>query len=668
MSIDYEKFIRSDYNTTINAVSSSVDSLIFQKINPYQGILEPVQIQDGKYQDPAYTRPRYVGAKSISEKYNFYTPGDTSYGKTAAIDFNTVKFGWANPTDSRSLNFFDKTIVNLKYLIDATGSLTELSSKNYNWFEIQNTYKKGDTASISLLNKTVPSNQTGLDGPKIIHESGYRYSPLVFRELNEPLTFLYDTPKETATAKLGIKCVSTASYLFETVGNVDVDFTDTTHPWAYFKIDGIDQPGIPFSYNKLNISQWPYLSQQPLNTTGPYKRSDGSIFYNTELGLTFSADTIGGKNFYTLDWFTPNMSGSSYGGYVTNDSIGSLNVVTTGGQRYSYFQAPRTSDYIVNVDVPIKIKYASNPDPGPTVLKVVAVLEKQSVGSSSWVYAGASTIRSTNIPTTSPYGGIGVDETNSSLFLDHSPTGTNPFLEISCIIVNKKISLTKDDKLRLKVYCVEVMNFFRRTESIYFEILGGDSAKGYLEVYDDIASGLTLDFDQVVKGTDASYQMFYRVSDDTLEFDYTGSILYNNSTFFAPTGSDTNPTGFYYSGVESKFVFEPGDMIRFGSYYTINPEAYYVAQVINPDIDYSTTPETVRTPLRVVLDRFVNESKVNSRSFAFFKKSKDETCVILNYKKQEGISSNFLLIPYNLYNPIQENTSNIIRPLRDIIL
>ena len=35
MSIDYEKFIRSDYNTTINNVSSSVDSVLFRKINNY---------------------------------------------------------------------------------------------------------------------------------------------------------------------------------------------------------------------------------------------------------------------------------------------------------------------------------------------------------------------------------------------------------------------------------------------------------------------------------------------------------------------------------------------------------------------------------------------------------------------------------------------------------
>lgn len=668
MSIDYEKFIRSDYNTTINAVSSSVDSLIFKKINPYQGILEPVQIQDGKYQDPAYTRPRYEGTKSTSAKYIFYTPGDTSYGKTAAIDFNTTKFAWANPTDQRSLDFFDKTILNIKYLIDVTGSLTELSSKNYNWFEVQNTFKKGDSASISLLNKTVPSNQTGLDGPKIVHESGYRYSPIVFRELNEPLTFLYDTPKETSTARLGVKCVSTPSYLFQTVGNVDVDFTDTAHPWAYFKIDGIDQPGTPFSYNRLPITQWPYNNQQPLTTRGPYKRFDGSLFTNTELGLSFSADTNGGNYFYTLDWFTPDKSGSADGGYVTNDSIDTMRVVTSGGQRYAYFEAPRTSEYSVNLNVPIKITYGSNPDPGPSVLKIVAIVEKQTFGTSNWNYVGASTIRATNTPNTSPYGGIGIDEANSSLFLDHTPIGTNRFVEINCIINNLKVPLSKDDKIRIKLYSVEVMNFYWRMESVYFEIGGGDSSRGYFEVYDQIASNLTLDFDQVIKGTDTNYSMFYRINDDTIEFDYTASILYNNSTFFAPTGSDTDPIGYYYSNVDSKFVFEPGDMIRFGSYYSINPQFYYIDQVTTPDIDYSTIPETVRVPLRIKLDRLVNESKVNSRAFAFFKKRKDETCVIVNYKKQEGISSNFLLIPYNLYGPIERDTSNIIRPLRDIIL
>ena len=668
MSIDYEKFIRSDYNTTINAVSSSVESLLFKKINPYQGILESVQIQDWKYQDPAYTRPRYEGGKSTSALYNFYTTGDRSFGKTAAIDINTVKFAWGNPIDKRNLNFYDKTTLNLRYLIDSSGSLTELSSKNYNWFEIQNTFKKNTSASISLLNKTVPSNQAGLDGNKIIHESGYRYSPIVFRELNEPLTFLYDTPKETTTAKLGIKCISAPSYLFETVGNTDTDFTDTTDIWTYFKIDGVDQPGIPFSYNRLANTQWPYNSQLPLTTTGPYKRSDGTLFYNTQLNLSFSADSIGGTYFYTLDWFTPDKSGSLDGGYVTNDSLGSIKVNTTGGQKYSYFLAPRTSDFAINASIPIKIKYASNPDPGPTVLKIVGVLEKQSVGSSAWTYAGATTIKATNIPRSSPYGVIGVDEQNSSLYLDGSPTGTNPFIELACTINNYKVSLSQNDKLRLKVYFIEVRNFFRRTETIYFEIAGGDSSKGYFEVYDQIASGLTLDVDQVIKGTDSTYQMFYRSSDNIIEFDYTSSILYNNSTFFAPTGSDTDPIGYYYSNVESKFVFEPGDVIRFGSYYTIKPEMYYITRVTEPDIDFSTTPETVKVPLKIEIDRPINEAKVNSRSFAFFKKSKDETCVILNYKKMEGETSNYLLIPFNLFPNIEKETSNIVRTIRDTIL
>jgi len=674
MSIDYEKFIRSDYNTTINNVSSSVDSILFKKVNPYQKILEPVQIQDWKYDDIAYLGPRYIGAKTTSQKYTFYTDGDISYGKSAAIDINTTKFGWANPTTERSLNFFDKTTITVKYLIDASGSLTELSRKNKNWFEVQNIYKKGDLVNISLLDRNNPSSQIGLDGNKVIYESGYGYSPIVFRELNETLKFIYNTPKETTDNKLGVKSVSTSSFVFQTVGNTDTNFTDTSDIWTYFKIDGVDKPGIPFSFNRAPITQWPYTNNASLTTTGPYRTRSGVNFYNSQLNLSFSADNPGnlggGKFFYTMDWFIPNQSGSSYGGYATPDSVGAMKVNLSGGEWYSYFQAPRNSNYAVNLNIPIKISYASNPDPGPSVLKVVGILEKQPVGTSTWNFVAVSKIEATNIPNSNPLNQIGVDEANSSIYMDWSPESSgNPNIQFNCVFKNEKIgSLDKDDKLRLKFYVVEVMNWFRRSESVYFEIGAGDQSKSFFEVYDEINSQITLDFDQDIIGTTATYAMFTALSDDTIEFDVTSSLLYNNSTFSPPTSSQTLTIGDYYSSVESQFVFEPGDVVRFGTYFSIKPELYFIESVTPPVIQTIGNVDTVISNLRIKLDRRVNPAKVNSRSFAILKRVKDETSLIIEYKKADGISSNSLVIPFNLDKEIEKNTSNIINPIKDTIL
>lgn len=674
MAIDYEKFIRSPYNTTINSVSSSVESLLFTKINERQRITESVQIQDWKYQDPAYLRPRYEGAKSTSRRYTFYTIGDSSYGKKAAIDLITTKFAWANPTTDINLNFFDKTSISIKYLIDQSGSLTELSRKNVNWYEVQNLFKSGDSASISLLDKNNPSNQAGLDGSKTIFESGYSYSPIVFRESNETLRFIYNTPKETTDTRLGIKVVSTASYVFQTVGNTDTNLTDTTDTWTYFKIDGVDKPGTPFSFNRYPIVQWPYTNNSPLTTTGPYRTRTNGIIYNTQLDETFSADNSslpgGGKNYYTLDWFTPNQSGSAYGGYVTSDNVGTIKVNLAGGLYYTYYEVPRTSDYVVNLNVPIKLSYTKNPDPGPSVVRVVAIIERQAATTSNWEYVVESRLEPTNIPATYTNEDIGIDSANSSIYMDGEIIQSgNVNIQANCIIRSFRIrNLAQGGRIRVRFYFVEVMNFFRRSESIYFEIGAGDTTKSFFEIYDEITSQVSLDYDQDIIGTTSTYAMFSSFNDNTIEFDITSSLLYNNSTFSAPSSSQLLTVSDYYSSVESPFVIEPGDIVRFGTYFSIKPELYTVTSVSLPVIQSINNVDVVVSPLKVTFDKNINPSKVNSRSFAFLKKTKDETSIIFEYKKPNGISSNSLIIPYNLDTEIEKNTSNIINPIKDTIL
>lgn len=673
MSIDLEKFIRSDYNTLINVVSSSEDSVLFKRLNQRQNIIESTQIQDWKYSDPAYTGPRYDGAKSTSKNYNFYTEGDTSFGKNASIDIITTKFAWATPTTENSLNFFDTTTLTIKYLIDVTGSLTELSSKNNNWYEVQNIFKKGNFLNISLLDKNNPTNQSGLEGNKIIYESGYRYSPIIYRESNETLKFLYNTPKETTNTKLGIKVVNTSTFIFETVGNTDTNLTDVSDPWTYFKIDGVDQPGNPFSFNRSSLSQWPYNTSSPINTVGPYITRTGRSFYNSQLSISFSADNPnnigGGKYYYTLDRFTPNKSGSVDGGFFTPDNIGAMKVNLSGGQWYTYYEAPRTSDYIVNVNVPIKVSFKRNPDSGPSVVRVVGIIEKQSIGSSNWQYVMETNLEYTNIPETYTNEDIGIDSRNSSIYMDGEIIQRgNTFIQANCVIKSQRVrDLQQGEKLRLKLYFVEVMNFFRRSESVYFEISSGDTSKSFFEVYDEISSQITLDFDQDVIGTSTTYAMFSSYNENTIEFDTTSSLLYGNSIFFAPTASDSFKIPDYYSGVEYEFDFQPGDVIRFGTYFSVNPEIYYVESVSLPVIQTINNIETVVTPLRITLDKKINSSKVNSRSFAFFKRRKDETVVLIKYKKPKGVSSNYLVIPYNLDKEIEKNTSNILNNLKDTL-
>jgi hypothetical protein len=663
MVIDHEKFIRSDYNTLINVVSSSQDSLIFKRINPRNSlILESVQIQDGKYSDPTYTRARYDGSKSESSRYTFYTIGDTSYGKNASIDINTYKFAWANNINSRNLNFYDKTTINIRYLIDPTGSVTELSTKNSNLFEVQNLYKKGDKVSISMMDKYTPTNQSNLDGDKEIYEGGFSYSPIIFREVNENLNFLYLQPKDTTTSRLGVKTVLTSSYLFQTIGNPNTNFNSLPDANTIFKIDGISETSTVFSFNQVPSSEWPYSVNAPLNTGGPYKRYDGTLFNDPNPKVEYNS------NYYTLDWFTPFISASAEGGYVTNDSAGAMKTNRSGGQYYQYFQALRDSTYIVNINIPLKITYASNNRPEWSTFKVLAILEKQAPGNSSWNYVGKTKLRINRLPETDA--SVGVDEETSSIFMDDTVSSIfdpvpNPYIQVSCILNDAQVNLIQGEKLRLKFYFAEMRNVFLRTNGFYFEIQRGDVSNSYFEVYDEINSGVVAVTGSIVPG---SPDLFTVRDNQYLDFNESASLLYEKAGFVAPEVDNSGSIATYYSPVEPIFTFSVGDLLRFTSYFTPNPELYSISQVKKPKIAASGSQEIVMEKLSIKLDRLINSNKVNSRTFAILKKKADETSVIVNFKKNEGATSNALLLPFNLEDQVRKNTGNIIAPLKDGIL
>lgn len=198
------------YNALLNNVSGSRLSSIRQKIN-YENsgskiieVLEPFAIQDFTYDYFRHARPRYIGSKTISSQYNFYTDndykfdesGNGAYSRNATIDKNTIQFAYfatAVATGSQILASRERTNLYLKYLIDATGSLNELTEQNYseirdnqfwNLYQVQNIFRQGDTINVSLFDNQIPSKQKNLEGNKIVLSSGIKYYPTLWRQNN----------------------------------------------------------------------------------------------------------------------------------------------------------------------------------------------------------------------------------------------------------------------------------------------------------------------------------------------------------------------------------------------------------------------------------------------------------------------------------------------------
>jgi hypothetical protein len=202
-----------DYNPLLNNVSLVIESNIRRKSefitsgSKFLQILSSGSIQDFTYDYARHARPRYNGSQTNSRTYNFYEDdgidfwgvGQGPLGRNAVIDKNTIQFAFfseAVATGSFLIAMPERTNIFVKYLIDASGSLTELTQRNYdvitnkefwNLYQVQNIFKPSDIydvdahINISLFDNQTPSNQKSLDGNKEMFDSGYRYVPTLWR-------------------------------------------------------------------------------------------------------------------------------------------------------------------------------------------------------------------------------------------------------------------------------------------------------------------------------------------------------------------------------------------------------------------------------------------------------------------------------------------------------
>jgi hypothetical protein len=213
------------YNPLFNNVNtSSYVSKIREKITYINSgsklipVYRPYEIQDFTYDYTRHAKPRYFGSKVTSANFNFYTPTiDNSFGidgplgKNATINDNSVYFGYfseAVATGSQLIGAPERTNLYLKYLIDESGSLTELFQRNYetvtdsqhfDLYQVQSTFKLGEVANISLFDNQSPSHQKSLDGNQLILASGIKYYPTLWKVNSGSFGQTYSIPTGIST-------------------------------------------------------------------------------------------------------------------------------------------------------------------------------------------------------------------------------------------------------------------------------------------------------------------------------------------------------------------------------------------------------------------------------------------------------------------------------------
>ena len=173
MDVDYS----SDVVTPVNI--GFITSRSFNQISEADTAFLDAPIQDSNYTLLRNINPRYLGSKTTSQKYNNYTKGDNSYGQTAAIDLNSLKFAYFSEIVETGSAFPDRSNVYIKYLIDGRSNVIELTRGNKTLFEVQNIFNQKKEIDISLDNNQLFSDQKYLDGFKSVYAGGYRYLPML---------------------------------------------------------------------------------------------------------------------------------------------------------------------------------------------------------------------------------------------------------------------------------------------------------------------------------------------------------------------------------------------------------------------------------------------------------------------------------------------------------
>ena len=307
-SIDVNQFNHTDFNVTLNNISSSVTSNSRKKLekiyitsnnniflsssaNEY---VSDAELQESNLSSKGFQNSRYDGTKISSLKYNTYSSasstysGDNSYGKTAVIDHNTNKIGIFTQINDTN-NLFDipfRSNVALKYLVDINGNLTELNKKNKRWNEIQNTFKAGQTATVALFDNQKYSNQKKTDGIKPIYSSGYSYFPIMYVSSSD--ANLYFNYTGDSISKI---------FTINTVGGFINGSSTLTYPLVggkgyklFNKTNDLNSPG-PDTPNPSKVEGNAYYSNNGVNTFSTYSiQETGKQRFNAkfDVNVTFN--------------------------------------------------------------------------------------------------------------------------------------------------------------------------------------------------------------------------------------------------------------------------------------------------------------------------------------------------------------------------------------------
>jgi hypothetical protein len=637
-SVNQYQFEHTDYNVLLNNVSASRLSLDRLKVEkqPYstQSLLLPVALQDSYESLASYNLSRHEGVKIYSSKYNTYTITDKSYGKAAVIDRNSYKL--ALFTDISSNTFLpSKYNIRLKYLVDADGNLTELNNQQLNWFEVQNTFKKGTNSVITLFDPQKYGNQKQTNGSKLTYDSGYSYNPILFFYIDKTTDAIYNSSTEQ---RAYFSYNGDNPYkLFKAKNNIPA------------KINGYSTNNYPLvggkvydAFNNAYVNDGLYYTPGSSGTsTYPTYSSPaaGTYTFNADLDLTINFGSSGGTTSFAIDI----ISGSTVIGTQTQtfNLAYYLDNSALATQYGGYYTPSSTIPWVLPQNVNFYSGNTLNATlPAGTTVNIyqydlyrLSVLDQRFF----FVYYGGKyyQFNTSYVPRSI--------QTSANWILYSN--GTQP--QTKNFNLNATANLKANDKVEFRFYLAS------STTSNYTASMN----EGLLQVYlPKNQTGLypyaTAAFNQFILTTSGA---------DTFYLDPDISNFYN--FIYMPSGSTTlYNTSDDTTGNDYPFAPKAGDIM----YFNCNNYDYEftITEVSNTDttINYMKVTPTIPSG-------FVNLLYSTPKSyFALLSRVEDETNAVLKFNKKEGQVSYGLLIPSDIDSTVLSNINTITEKVKQRLI
>ena len=667
---DLNEFNHSKFNVTLNNVSSSRVSLTRQKLEisgssgmlgkGSHALLTTASLQDSYEFLKTHQLSRYDGVKLFSAKYNDYTDGDISFGKAAVIDRNSIKLGlFSEIVANKFLPKRNNAV--LKYLVDIDGNFTELNQRNTHWQEVQNIFKINNTGSVSLFNDQLYSNQKITNGEKLIFDSGYTYSPLLYFGTGSIDTKVYfENIEDPSSYLITAQNSGSSYYITGSSSNLFPIQSSTGKIFNLFNKEISDSDNV-FTPGNSTATSASYTALD----SGDYK-----LIASFDLSLTIPS---GGSGSYTFKLLK---NGAAFSPAIQDTQTITILNETTASNSQTTLYTYQTVLYPTTVtsNKAIYLSGLSRP-PGTTFIKWNAYFLTSSAyppvpactfggGSGEWYSLNNNGYIVTPIDCSiaSVTSMFSFEDTVYQIEDFDTPTGT----VTKTVSINKPqsnpITLTKNDILTLEF------------SQSYVSVIGGGSiytasiTQGSLEI-SSLATTTGYSFTSYPYFNSSSLSSSIAIGSASNTITFTSALSnFNNAGYqFVPNPLSGSISSLYsisasYGDVDYQFNINPYDMVV----AQLSDNSYVESRILSSSISSSF--------LQIHLDSDMSSLfKTNIMSgsyqrFLLLKKIEDETNVHLSFIKRAGKTSYGFLIPEDINQSILDNIDTITKEAKQKLL